>query len=103
MYARASRNRYDASDSGVCACQSAVVRGIPYFSGAYDQTSSCSGVPESPSSRFTSRSPKRATASASKPANAARKFSRLRRIVSLREMRVNIEGLVLLPGDSQAA
>ena len=39
-------------------------------------------MPASASSRSTSRSPNAATASMSKPANAARKFSRLRRIVS---------------------
>ena len=39
-------------------------------------------MPASCSSRSTSRSPKSATASTSKPAKAARKFSRLRRMVS---------------------
>jgi hypothetical protein len=39
-------------------------------------------MPASPISRLTSLAPKRATASIEKPANAARKFSRLRRIVS---------------------
>jgi hypothetical protein len=39
-------------------------------------------MPASASRRSTSASPKRATASGSKFANAARKFSRLRRIVS---------------------
>ena len=39
-------------------------------------------MPASPSSRVTSSSVNRATASTSNPAKAARKFSRLRRIVS---------------------
>src|SRR5207237_9807763 len=42
----------------------------------------CRTTPASSSSRFTSRSPKRATRSGSKPAKATRKLSRLRRIVS---------------------
>ena len=39
-------------------------------------------IPASPISRATSSSPNSATRAISKPANAARKFSRLRRIVS---------------------
>src|SRR5262245_33192295 len=41
----------------------------------------CRTIPASPSSRAMSRSPNRATRTGSKLANAARKFSRLRRIV----------------------
>ncbi len=39
-------------------------------------------MPASPSSRVTSSGPNRATTAGSKPSNAARKFSRLRKIVS---------------------
>jgi hypothetical protein len=95
-----------AVDSGVDEDQSACVLGTGCRSGAYDQRSSCSGtssrsatvaralpiaasilprcrtMPASPRRRLTSRSPNAATTSGSKPANAERKPSRLRRIVS---------------------
>jgi hypothetical protein len=93
-----------ALDAGVVGGTSASVRGAAAGSPAYFQTSAVSPpgraraaraltitaltfarfrtMPGSAISRATSASPKAATAAASKPAKAARKFSRLRRIVS---------------------
>ena len=93
-----------ALDAGVTAGTSASVRGAAAAWPAYFQTSAVRPparptaaralvitalifvrlrtMPRSAIRRATSWSPKRATVTASNPANAARKFSRLRKIVS---------------------
>ena len=74
-----AKDHSSASSVSPASCSATVARALAIVASIFARLRT---MPASAISRSTSASPKRATCSGSKPQNAARKFSRLRRIVS---------------------